>query len=182
MADKDKLTPKEELWCQEMLIDNNGTAACRRAGYRGSDKVLGVYAVRLLAKPRVALRLNALREQRAAKVRVDAEWVLTRLMRLADADISKAYKENGELKPIHEIPDEVRYAIGSVETLEVKDNKGNVEGYTQKVKFSAKEGALSLIGRHIGFFNDKLEIVDKSLAEKIAKGRARAAGKEGLDE
>lgn len=45
----------------------NGTEAARQAGYKGSKKVLGIQAVRLLGKASVRAAIEAREERRAAK-------------------------------------------------------------------------------------------------------------------
>lgn len=50
-ARKDSLTPKQKRFCDEYLIDCNGTAAAIRAGY--SKKTAGVIAAENLTKPKI---------------------------------------------------------------------------------------------------------------------------------
>jgi phage terminase small subunit len=64
------LNPKEERFCQEYLLDLNGTQSALRAGYgkhTGSSEVL---ADRLLGKVRVQNRIAVLQADRCARLRL----------------------------------------------------------------------------------------------------------------
>ena len=52
----DGLTPKQERFCEEYLVDLNAAAAARRAGY--SKQTAGVIGLENLAKPMIAERLS----------------------------------------------------------------------------------------------------------------------------
>ena len=66
-ASDKKLTYKEQAF-----VDNyagNGTKACKLAGYKGNDKVLGIQAVRMLGKARIVDAIKARQEKpRATKI------------------------------------------------------------------------------------------------------------------
>ena len=83
MADKKKLTPKQERFVEEYLIDLNGTQAAIRAGY--SPKTAQEQASALLSKLIIQEAVKAGREAKAKDARVDAQWVLSRLKEEADA-------------------------------------------------------------------------------------------------
>lgn len=68
------LTPKQEAFVREYLIDLNGTQAAIRAGY--SAKTANEQAARLLAKANVAEAVSAAKAERAEKTGINAEWVL----------------------------------------------------------------------------------------------------------
>src|SRR5690606_3575297 len=78
------LTPKQERFCREYLIDLNATQAAIRAGYaEGSAKVT---ASRLLSNANVAARLAQLQEKTARKLEISAETVARELALLAFAN------------------------------------------------------------------------------------------------
>lgn len=73
-----KLSAQQELFCGELLIDLNATAAAIRAGYApGSAKVA---ACRLQQRPQVIERLAQLRQARTKRTQIDADFVLERLV------------------------------------------------------------------------------------------------------
>ncbi len=72
------LTPKQERFVAEYLIDLNATQAAIRAGY--SARTANEQGARLLAKASIKTAIQVLQAERANRVELTAEWVLTRLM------------------------------------------------------------------------------------------------------
>lgn len=77
-----KLTPKQEMFCREYLIDLNSTQAAIRAGY--SAKTANVIGPENLAKPRIAEKIQEEMNKRSKKTEIDAEWVLRGIKDLTD--------------------------------------------------------------------------------------------------
>jgi phage terminase small subunit len=74
------LTPKQQRFIDEYLIDLNATDAYRRAGYAArTDTVARVGGSRLLAKPNIAVAVAEAQQQRAERVELTQDWVLARL-------------------------------------------------------------------------------------------------------
>lgn len=74
------LTPKQQRFAEEYLVDLNGAAAYRRAGYRArSDHVASAAAAKLLANAGIAAAITAAQAVRSSRTRVDADYVVTRL-------------------------------------------------------------------------------------------------------
>lgn len=71
---KRKLTDKQELFCQEYLVDLNGLHAAIRAGY--SKKTAQEQSSRLLRNVKVQERVSKLQEKRLKKIEVDQDYVL----------------------------------------------------------------------------------------------------------
>jgi phage terminase small subunit len=87
------LTPKQQRFVQEYLVDLNGAAAYRRAGYTvGSDTVARVEACRLLANPNVAAAIQAAQQARAERTEVTQDWVVRQLVWLAENATNEAVK------------------------------------------------------------------------------------------
>jgi phage terminase small subunit len=78
------LTPQIETFCQEYVVDLNGTQAAIRAGY--SERSANEQASALLAKPNVRLRVEELRKERASRTNITADRVLTEAWNIATAD------------------------------------------------------------------------------------------------
>lgn len=76
MADK-TLTPRQERFVQEYLVDLNATQAAIRAGY--SVKTARQVASENLTKPNVQAAIEARRQVRAARAELSQDWVLRRL-------------------------------------------------------------------------------------------------------
>ncbi len=91
------LSPKQQRFADEYLVDLNATAAARRAGYRGSDNVLAVTGSDNLRNPKVAAIIQQAMDKRAEKVQITAVDVLTGIKRIATsaeaaADFSAALR------------------------------------------------------------------------------------------
>ncbi len=172
------LTPKQEAFCREYLIDLNGTQAAIRAGY--SLKGAHVQAAQLLSNPKVQAFANKLKTERADRTEITADRVLKEIGRLAFADIRSVFDESGRLLPVHMLPPEVAASIASIEVATSRVPGGepvDVE-HTAKIKFWDKRGSLELLGRHLKMFTDKLEVeVRDSLAERLERVRAKRAAK-----
>lgn len=72
------LTPKQEAFVREYLIDLNGTQAAIRAGY--SPKTANEQAAQLLAKLSISEAVRAAQAERAEKCEISALWVLQEAM------------------------------------------------------------------------------------------------------
>ena len=68
------LTPKQDTFCREYLVDLNATAAARRAGY--SNGTAHVQGPRLLANVRVAERIEELQSEAAERAEVTVDEVI----------------------------------------------------------------------------------------------------------
>lgn len=68
------LTPKQEMFCLEYLIDLNATQAAMRAGY--SLKTAKDIACENLAKPNIQSRIAQAMAERSEKTKIDAAYVL----------------------------------------------------------------------------------------------------------
>ncbi len=170
------LTPKQERFVQEYLLDLNATQAAIRAGY--SEKTALQSGPRLLGNVGVKNAIDEALSRRAQRVEVRADDILRELMRIALADISLAFGEDGQLLKIKEMPEEIRRAVAGVETEELWEGSGDSRmriGDTVKVKFWNKPQALELLGKHLKLFTDKVEhsgevnIVNLNITRQVKK-------------
>jgi len=150
------LTPKQQRFVEEYLVDLNATQAYRRAGYAGDDNVCAVEAHKLLSNPKVGDAVAALKLERSEKTGINAAWLLQRLADEATADVADLYHDDGRIKPVKDWP--LIWRQGLVAGLEV-ETIGEGAGHLTKVKLSDRIKRLELIGRHIDVqaFKDKIE-------------------------
>ena len=80
MDDTDTLTPRQERFCRDFLVDMNGTKASVRAGY--GERSAHVTASRLLTNTKVAARVAELQAETAKRLEVTADTVMADLARL----------------------------------------------------------------------------------------------------
>ena len=79
MAEEEKeLSPKEERFCQEYVIDYNGTQAAIRSGYKESDAA--VRASKLLRKAKVSARVRDLQQEMAQRLALSQDYVVIELV------------------------------------------------------------------------------------------------------
>lgn len=150
------LTYKQELFCQEYIIDSNATQAAIRAGY--SQDTAGAIGHENLKKPDIEARINELQEDRAKRTRITQDRVVLELAKIAFGDISCLFNEDGSLKPIHEIDADTRGAIASIESYEEKEaveEETFKEGTLRKVKMWDKLKAIEMLGKLQGAFDQK---------------------------
>ncbi len=151
---KRKLTPKQERFISEYLVDLNATQAAVRAGY--SPRTARAIACENLAKPDIQEAIAAAKQARAEATKIDSEWVLRQAVALYQRCMQ-------EIKP----------ALHPKTRRQLKDDEGN-KLFTFNA--AAANRALELVGRHtdIGAFKDSLEISGGiSLVERLQQGRGR---------
>lgn len=81
------LSPRQDQFCREYLVDLNATQAALRAGY--AHRCADQQASRLLHDPRIAARIAALKTARAGRLEVSADDVVRRLALIAFADVRR---------------------------------------------------------------------------------------------
>jgi phage terminase small subunit len=182
------LTPKQQRFVQEYLVDLNATQAAIRSGYiaRTANKV----GPRLLVNVGIAAAIAAAQKARGERTGITADRVLTELARLAFSDGRRLYRPDGTLKAPHEWDDDTAAAVAGVETQE---QLGREDGdapvvLTRKVRRWDKKGSLELLGKHLGLFKDKVEVsgpgggpiqlTDAQRAEAVAALFAKAAARQ----
>ena len=72
-----KLTPKQEMFVREYLVDLNATQAAIRAGY--SEKSAYAIGEENLRKPEIATAVKKAMDERFEKTEIKAEWVLEKI-------------------------------------------------------------------------------------------------------
>lgn len=87
MSDEVKLTGKQEMFCQEYVVDLNGTQAAIRAGY--SQDTAAQIASENLTKPHIYTRICELQKDKLEKLHINQEWVLQRLVDVSDRCMQK---------------------------------------------------------------------------------------------
>jgi hypothetical protein len=75
----ERLTGKQEAFCQYFVILNNATEAAKQAGYKGSRNSLAAIGHENLRKPHIIARINELYSRHA----MGAEETLARLAKIA---------------------------------------------------------------------------------------------------
>lgn len=169
----ENLTPLQQRFVEEYLIDLNATQAAGRAGSKA--KSLNTAGAEFLANPCVAAEIEKRIAARSERAQINADWVLTRLAAEAEADVADLYTEAGGLKPIHEWPKIWRQGlVAGIDVEQIKGPDGSVAGDMVKIKLSDRIRRLELIGKHVRV-NAFQETVQHKGLEGLADRLARAA-------
>ena len=148
------MTPKQQRFVEEYLIDLNATQAAIRAGY--SAKTASSQGERLLRNVEVMRAVAEAKAARSEETGINAAWVLKRLADEAFADMADLYDELGRVKPVKEWP--LVWRQGLVAGVEV-ETIGEGAGHVTKIKISERIKRVELIGKHIDVqaFKEKIE-------------------------
>lgn len=178
-------TPKQLLFALEYLQDFNATRAYRDVYGAKNDNVAAVEGSKLLRNPKVAPYLQRVLQKAAADAEVTVERVLLELKRMAYVDVGEAFDRDGYLKPLKEIPEDVRRAIVAIESKEFYDWVDDDDtgervrvrgGVKHTVKFADKRGSNELLGKYLKMFVERHEFgLDDNLLELLQQGRQRVA-------
>ena len=133
MREKGALTDKQERFCQEYIIDYNGTRAAIRAGY--SEDSARFHASRMLSRDNIRARVRELQAEQVKRLAVSQDYVVQQLV--------SVYQKCSEPEPVEEWDGEAH------EYLE-----------TGKYTFDSKGAnkALELLGKHLGMYQDKVSV------------------------
>lgn len=168
-------SPKQMLFALEYLKDLNATRAYREVYGAKNDNVAAVCGAKLLRNAKVAPLVQQAMDKRAGRTELTADKVLTEIGHMAYLDPLEMYDENNCLKPIADIPENLRRAIASIKTEELFEGRGGdreMIGYTKEVRLWNKPSSLEMHGKHLKLFTDKVEhSVSDSLASLILNGQ-----------
>ena len=145
------MTPKQKRFVDEYLVDLNATQAAIRAGY--SERTARITAAQNLTKPNIQSAIEKRIKDREKRTELSQDKVLKELAHIAFDDIKNYLTywtdEEGqthvELKPSKEID------TRNVSEIQLENGK-------LKFKLYSKDNALVQLGRHLGMFNDKLNV------------------------
>ena len=152
-----KITPKQERFVEQYLIDLNATQAAIRAGY--SRKTAKQQASRLLTNVDLAAAIAAGKERLAAKAELTAKRVLEELRRIAFCDARQFFTPDGKMKPSSEWSEEQGSQLAGFEAI--VGNVSNQDGHTDtihKIELVDKIGALTLLAKFFGLLTEKVQV------------------------
>lgn len=150
------LTGKEQRFAEEYLKDFNATRAADRAGYQASTRgSLGSTAQGVLKKPEVQEYLDFCMMEVQERNDIEIDEVVSLLADIARFDIADLFDEDGNFKPIHEIPKAARMSIEGIESYEDKIKVAGElipVGTVKKIKTGGRQAAIEKLMRYWGSF------------------------------
>lgn len=147
-----KLTDKQKKFVEEYLIDLNATQACIRAGY--SPNRASEQAYQLLQKTTVQESIAESMAERSRRTGINQDRIVQELARIAFVKITDVVDSDGEINTNASDDD-----LACIESYKVEDSD-SVNGSSSKreVKLASKIKALELLGKHVGMWNDKIQV------------------------
>lgn len=147
-----KLTDKQQRFVDEYLIDLNATQAAIRAGY--SVNTAQEQGSQNLSKLMVQQAIAEKMAERSKRTGVNQDRVVLELAKLAFVKITDIVTSEGEIKKTATDDD-----LSCIESVKYKESNSDT-GYSveREVKISSKLKALELLGKHLGMWNDKLDV------------------------
>jgi phage terminase small subunit len=148
-----ELNPQQRLFCLYYLkLNFNATQAAIDAGY--SEKTAHSQACRLLKNPHILKYIEEAMREREEAVKLDAQYVLTRLGEQTEADFADIFDDDNNLKDFKNWPKIWRQ--GLISGLE----RCPLTKKVIKIRITDRTKILELLGKHVKVkaFSDKLEI------------------------
>ncbi len=147
-----KLTTKQQVFVNEYLIDLNATQAAIRAGY--SAKTADQQGSRLLANVKVQQKISEAMAERSKRTGINQDRIVLELARIGFVKMTDVVDHYGQIKDNATDDD-----LACIESIKYKrsdtDSGSSVE---REVKIGSKLKALELLGKHLGMWNDKLDV------------------------
>lgn len=158
------LSPKQQRFAEEYIIDLNGAAAARRAGY--SERNAADQARQNFALPKVQAAIQAAMAKRSQRTAITADRVLEELAKIGFASIRSVVRWGDTVAVLDPEAAEVRTVSGVAlvgsdklsadEAAAIAEVSQTKDGQI-RVKMHDKQAALVSLGRHLGLFTDKVE-------------------------
>jgi len=147
-----KLTEKQQRFVDEYLVDLNATQAAIRAGY--SAKTADQQGSRMLANVKVQQAISEKMAERSKRTGINQDRVIIELARIAFVKMTDIVDSDGEIRS-----DASEDDLACIESVKYKSSESeNSSSVEREVKISPKLKALELLGKHLGMWNDKLDV------------------------
>ena len=143
------MTQKQKRFVEEYLIDLNATQAAIRAGY--SPDTAKSIGSENLSKPDISAAVAKAMAERSKRTGINQDRVLQELARIGFARITDVM-DPATAKIKDDASDD---DLACIQSVKIKPNEWGTE---REVKLCDKKSALELLGRHLGMWNDKLDL------------------------
>lgn len=146
------MTKKQNRFIEEYLIDLNATQAAIRAGY--SIECAREIGYENMTKPDIQKAIAKAMAERSKRTGVNQDRIVLELAKLALVNMADIVDKKGEIKDTATADD-----LSCIESIKYKhsdtDSGSSVE---REVKIGSKIKALELLGKHLGMWNDKVDV------------------------
>ncbi|WP_166168006.1 terminase small subunit [Acinetobacter sp. SA01] len=135
------LTPKQQRFVEEYLIDLNATQAAIRAGY--SEKTAKSVGHENLTKPDIQKAIQEAQNKRTERTEITQDYVLSNIQKVIERCMQQEAVQARDGSP-----------------LLVEGPEGNLACLFEFKEAGALKG-LELLGKHLGLFKEKVEHTGK---------------------
>lgn len=144
------LTEKQKKFVEEYLIDLNATQAAIRAGY--SVKTADVQSSRMLGNVKVQQAIAEKMAERSRRTGINQDRVLMELAKIAFVNADDVINAQDATTKEGASRDD----LAAIQSIKVKSF--GEDGIEREIKLADKLKALEMLGRHLGMWNDKLQM------------------------
>lgn len=155
MESTDKLTDKQESYCQHYVICNNQSTAYRLAydAEAMNSNSVAVKACELHSNGKISVRIKELQKEAYERNKATIDELVSVLSGMVRFDIADLYDDDGVLLPIKKMPLTARQMISQLDTDELYvtiDGQREVIGNTKKLRTIQKLDAVEKLMKHLG--------------------------------
>lgn len=153
------LTPKEQRFCEEYVIDLNATQAAIRAGY--SEDSARSIASNKLTKHNIQEAVKDLRGEISKRCKITIDEIVTELAEQFRVDPNEVFDNTGALKLLGNMTDRARRSIKSIQ----RQTFTTEGGVSEKIKTELydKHTAAEKLMRHLGGYGKDHEQANKPI-------------------
>lgn len=147
------ITEKQKKFVEEYLIDLNATQAAIRAGYKAKNaQRASEIGCQLLQKTQVSNEVAKRMAERSRRTGINADRVLIELAKIAFANADDIIESKDATLKENASRDD----LAAIQSIKVKTF--GEDGVEREIKLADKLKALDMLGRHLGMWNDKLQV------------------------
>ena len=170
------LTPKQQRFVEEYLIDLNATQAAIRAGY--SEKTAKSVGHENLTKPDIAKAIQEAQNKLSERTEITQDMVLQELAKIGFSNMLDYVSITNGGDPVTDFSALTRDQAAAISEVTIEaytEGRGEDAEEVKRVKFklSDKRAALVDMGRHLGMFKDKIE---HDVSDPLKELLSRASG------
>ena len=144
---------KQDVFVEEYLVDLNATQAAIRAGY--SVKTACEQASRLLSNVKVQNKIAKAMAERSKRTGINQDRVVMELARIAFVNPQNLINP-ADASVREDASEDDLACIQSVKVKTSYSDKGDM--IEREVRLNDKMKALELLGKHLGMWNDKIDL------------------------
>lgn len=147
-----KLTLKQQRFVDEYLIDLNATQASIRAGY--SVKTAKEQGSQNLTKLNIQQAISEKMAERSRRTGVNQDRIVLELAKIAFVKMTDIVDNQGKIKSTATEDD-----LACIESMKYKESESETGSSVEReMKISPKLKALELLGKHLGMWNDRMDV------------------------